>query len=199
VICQCPWPGASLLSGPPAADGIEGGWPLDVTAQTSAWGPGTVTSRLGPMCLWLEATQHGCCVLPDGWGAGRLPHALEQVVRRWEEGRAQRVGRRADAMFRTRRSAVAHAAPGDLWVGYRQTTLGQAAAALTAAGAVGPPVGPGAPMGGASATATVATTTAGAVGPPMGSTTSAGGASVVVASSSSSGEATVEAGEAGTL
>ena len=193
VVCRCPWPGASLLSGPPAADGIEGGWPLDVTAQTSAWGPGTVTSRLGPMRLWVEATRHGCCVLPDGWGAGRLPHAMEQVVRRWEEERAQRAGRRADAMFCARRSA---AAPGDLWAGYRGTTWGQAAATLTAAGAVGPPVGPGAPMGGASATATA---TEDAVGPPMGSATSTGGVSVVVASSSNMGEATMEAEEADTL
>ena len=150
VTCRCPWPGGSLLSGPPATAGIEGGWPLDVAAQASTWGPGTIASRLGSMRLWLEATRHGCCELLDGWGASRLPHAMERVVRRWEEERAQRAGQPADVMFRARRSAASHAAPGDLWTGYRQAAWGHATAAPAAAGAIGPQVGPGGPTGGAS-------------------------------------------------
>ena len=173
--CRCPWPGASLLSGPPAAAGIEGGWPLDVAAQAGTWGPGTTASRLGSMRLWLEATRLGCCVLPDGWGASRLPHAMERVVRRWEEERAQRAGQQADVMFRAHRSAASHAAPGDLWTGYRRAAWGQAAATPAAAGAVGPQVGLEAPAGGVSAAVTVATAAAGAVGPQMGPATSAGG------------------------
>jgi hypothetical protein len=89
-------------------------------------------------------------MLPDGWGASRLPHAMERVVRRWEEGRAQRAGQQADVMFRARRLAASHAAPGDLWAGYRQAAWGHATATPAAAGAIGPQVGPGAPVGGAS-------------------------------------------------
>ena len=129
-----------MLSGPPVSAGIEGGWPVDIDAQASTWGPGTVASRMGPMRLWREATRHGCCEPPDGWGTGRLPHAMERVVRQWEEDRAQRAGREAGTMFGARRSAGSRA---DLWAGYRQAAWGHAGPGVPTGGSLVAAAGPG--------------------------------------------------------
>ena len=111
---------------------------MDIEAQASEWGPGSNVARLGRMHLWMEATRQGCCELPDGWGADRLPQAMEQVVRRWEEEHARQAGQGTRDMFRMRCPETAPAAAGNLWAGYsRQAPWGHLVLVTSPAGAVG--------------------------------------------------------------
>ena len=86
------------------------GWPLDLEARSSDWGPGSRAERLGVVRRWHEAVSGGRCALPDGWGTDRLPVHMEQVVRSWEaeEGHGRYVDRRRGVLMSTGTQRHAH-------------------------------------------------------------------------------------------